>query len=175
MDSSVAAPATLLELIGSVPADQTAVILPDHGVRVSYGALMGQVEAAAEALVASGVGRHDRVGIALPNGLPTLVAFLAASATGTAAPLNPMYQEDEFRFYLKDTGIRVLVVPSDGAGDARRAAGGHVPVLTVDMDSTGHVRLSGTPRGQSPELPAADNVALVLHTSGGTGQPKRVP
>ena len=64
-----------------------------------------------------------------PNGLPTIVAFLAASMAGTAAPLNPGYKEDEFRFYLEDTDARVLLLPPDGADEARRAAGDRVPVL----------------------------------------------
>ena len=32
-----------------------------------------------------------------------IVSFLAASMAGTAAPLNPSYKEEEFRFYLEDT------------------------------------------------------------------------
>ncbi len=71
-------------------------------------------------LVAAGVGRGDRVGIALPNGLPMLVSFLAASVAGTAAPLNPAYKEEEFRFYLEDTAARVLILPPQRAGPLRR-------------------------------------------------------
>ncbi len=132
------------------------------------------MEAVAEALAAAGVGRGDRVGMALPNGLPAIVCFLAASMAGTAAPLNPGYKEDEFRFYLEDTGARVFLLPPTGAEDARRAAGS-VPVLAVEMDATGTVSLSGT-TGKGPiEPPAVDDIALILHTSGSTGRPKRVP
>ena len=35
--------------------------------------------------------RGDRVAMALPNGLPAIVSFLAASISGTTAPLNPAY------------------------------------------------------------------------------------
>lgn len=52
---------------------------------MSYGQLRDQVTAFAEALAAVGITRGDRVGMALPNGLPTIVAFLAASEAGTAA------------------------------------------------------------------------------------------
>src|SRR4051812_30209947 len=89
-------PATLLELLERSPSDKTAIILPEHHIRISYGELRRQVHAAAEQLAAAGVGRGDRVGIALPNGLAMVVTFLAASAAGTAAPLNPAYTEDEF-------------------------------------------------------------------------------
>ena len=124
----MATPTTLLGLLSPIPADNTAVIIPEQNIRVSYGALRDQVEAVAEALAASGIRRGDRVGIAIPNGLPTIVAFLAASVAGTAAPLNPAYKEDEFRFYLEDTNARVLLLPPEGAEDARRAAGDRVPM-----------------------------------------------
>ena len=98
-DGASIASMTLLGLIQAIPADQTAVIAPEQNIRVTYGALRKQVQAVAEALAAAGVSRGDRVGIALPNGLPNIVSFLAASMAGTAAPLNPGYKEDEFRFY----------------------------------------------------------------------------
>ena len=101
---------------------------------MTYAELRAQVQSVAESLAAAGVGRGDRVGSALPNGLPKIVSFLAASVAGTAAPLNPAYREEEFRFYLDDTNARVLILPPDGADEARRAAGDTVQVLTVEMD-----------------------------------------
>ena len=175
MNSSHPAPTTLLGLLEAIPADQTAVILPEQDIRISYGQLRKQVMAVAEALAASGVGRGDRVGMALPNGLPTIVSFLAASQVGTAAPLNPGYKEEEFRFYLEDTNARVLLLPPEGADDARRAAGDRVPVLTVEMSDTGEVSLAGVTAKRSFDPPNVDDVALILHTSGSTGRPKRVP
>src|SRR5438874_1226005 len=175
MTSSPAAPTTLFDLLGSIPADRTAIILPEPNIRVTYGALRQQVETVAQALAAAGVGRNDRVGIALPNGLPTIVAFLAASVAGTAAPLNPAYKEDEFRFYLEDTSARVLLLPPDGADEARRAAGDRVPILTVDMDPGGTVGISGVNGRGAVTAPSANDTALILHTSGSTGRPKRVP
>ena len=109
--SPQSAPCSLLDLLRSHPADKTAVIVPEQNIQISYGNLIAQVQAVAEALAAAGVNRGDRVGIALPNGLPVMVAFLAASMVGTAAPLNPAYKEDEFRFYLDDTSARVLLLP----------------------------------------------------------------
>ena len=175
---------TLLELIERNPFDRVAVVLPEQNVRVTYGQLYAQVKAAAEQMVAAGVGRGDRVGIALPNGLPMIVAFLAASEVGTAAPLNPLYKEDEFRFYLDDTNARVLILPPEGVDDARRAAGDRVKVMSIDhgdpkrvalhvLEDDRRATLSGSPDTYPP--PAPDDVAVVLHTSGSTGRPKRVP
>src|SRR3954451_18162685 len=94
---------TIAGLFAAVPANRTAIVLPEQNVRVSYGQLRSQVDAMAAALAACGIRRGDRVGMAFPNGLPAIVSFLAASLAGTAAPLNPGYKEDEFLFYLDDT------------------------------------------------------------------------
>jgi acyl-CoA synthetase (AMP-forming)/AMP-acid ligase II len=168
-------PTTLLELITGSPADRTAIVIPEKNLRVTYAQLVQQVEAVAGALAAAGVTRGDRVGIALTNGLPNIVTFLAASVVGTAAPLNPSYKEDEFRFYLEDTNARFLLLPPEGADEARKAADGTVPIIAVDLDEAGAVRLTPS-AGRSPvTAPAVEDVALILHTSGSTGRPKRVP
>lgn len=154
---------TLLEALGAADAGRTAIVLPDTGERVSYGELRERVRAMAAGLRASGIGPGDRVAIALPNGLPAIVSFLAASLAGTAAPLNPAYRQDEFAFYLEDTDARLLIAEQDG--NARRAAAGRgIPSFAPDLASP----------GPSPE-PSPDTIALVLHTSGSTGRPKRVP
>ena len=197
MNVPQSASSTLLDLLEYGPAAKTAIILPEDHLNITYGGLRHQVRALAEQLAAAGISRGDRVGIALTNGLPMVASFLAASVAGTAAPLNPAYTEDEFRFYLEDTSARVLILPSDGADLARRAAGDRVTVLTIDMDAMGTLSLHGArlPAPVSQPLvaqpfraanaglkpcatiapPDADDVALVLHTSGSTGRPKRVP
>jgi oxalate---CoA ligase len=175
MTASESTPSTLMDLIAGSPADKIAIILPEPNIKVTYGALRAQVEAVAAQLAAAGIERGDRVGIALPNGLPLIVAFLAASMVGTAAPLNPAYKEDEFRFYLEDTAAKVLILPPDGLDEARRAAGDRLPILTIAMDAAGTVALSGV-AGKTPvRRPSIDDVALIVHTSGSTGRPKRVP
>lgn len=166
---------TLLELLKPEFGPRTAIVLPEQNIRITYDNLRHQVQAVAESLAAYGIGRGDRVGMALPNGLPTIVGFLAASMAGTAAPLNPAYREDEFRFFLEDTSAKVLLLPPEGADAARQAAGTSVPVLTIDMDTSGTVHLPGvTGRRSFGHVPPTDP-ALILHTSGSTGRPKRVP
>lgn len=173
---------TLLELLQVAPDQNTAVIVPESGIRVTYASLCQQVSTMAEALSAAGVERGHRVAIVLPNGLPSIVSFLAASIAGTAAPLNSSYRQEEFAFYIEDTAARVLLCPPDGAEDARKAAAAAgIPVHAVHMDEKGFVRLAGASTngsasgGHSPAPPQPDDIALVLHTSGSTGRPKRVP
>lgn len=167
---------TLLQVIQAAPGNATAIILPESGIRITYQSLRDQVAALADALASLGVTRGDRVATYLPNGLPAIVSFLAASVAGTAAPLNPGYREDEVAFYLEDTAAKVLLVPPDGADAACKAAGTRrVPVFSLATDGAGVVRIAGAPNGKTASAPAPDDVALVLHTSGSTGRPKRVP
>jgi acyl-CoA synthetase (AMP-forming)/AMP-acid ligase II len=167
--------ATLFDLIPPSSSGQAAVVLPEQNITVTYAALRDQVQSVAESLVAAGVGPGDRVGIAVPNGLTAIVGFLAASMAGTAALLNPGYREEEFRFYLDDCDARILLLPPEGGDEARRAAGDRVRVLTIDMDSSGTVRVPDVSHGRAFAAPSSDATALVLHTSGSTGRPKRVP
>src|SRR5271170_1617632 len=176
-------PNTLADLfaegLNGAPGNRTAVILPETGIRVTYDQLRQQVLTMAGTLRALGIGPGDRVATVLPNGLPAIVSFLAASIAGTAAPLNPGYRLDEFSFFLDDTSAKVLLIPPDGAADARKAAEGaaksKVPVFTLEMDNDGMVRIADAPAGPPVAPPDPGDIALVLHTSGSTGRPKRVP
>jgi len=169
-------PNGLLEILNAAPATSTAVILPDEGIRITYGQLREQVAKMADDLAGLGIKRGDRVATVLPNGLPAIVTFLAGATAGTAAPLNPGYRQDEFSFFIEDTAAKVLLLPPDGAAEARQAAEGKVPMYSVQMDEKGFVRiLNLPPASRSAALPGPEDVALVLHTSGSTGRPKRVP
>jgi acyl-CoA synthetase (AMP-forming)/AMP-acid ligase II len=175
MTGRAAAPTTLLELLSAIPAERTALIAPEQNVRLTYGDVRTQVQTIAEMLAAAGLHRGDRIGLALPNGIPNILTFLAASVAATAAPLNPSYKEDEFKFSLDNTNARVLLLPPDGLDEARKAAGDRVPMLTVDMDAAGIVTLRGVEGTRPVSMPGVEDVALILHTRGSTGRPKRVP
>src|SRR6185295_4203887 len=98
---------TLLDVLCAAPGGRSALVVPESGATISYDSLRAQVFDVAAALAAAGVTPDDRVAVALPNGPATIVSFLAASLAGTAAPLNPAYRFEEFRFYLDDTNARV--------------------------------------------------------------------
>ncbi len=166
---------TLLDVLHFADS-HTAVIVPEVGIRVTYDSLRQQVWDMANALASLGIQRGDAVALALPNGLPAIVGFLAASIAGTAAPLNPAYPYEELLFFLRDTSARILLCPPVGAEFARSAAADcNIPVCSVEMTERGEVRLQGAPGGASATEPTAEDIGLVLHTSGSTGRPKRVP
>jgi acyl-CoA synthetase (AMP-forming)/AMP-acid ligase II len=174
----------ILDLLDNGSPSHVAIAVSGGGPVVTYDQLRQQVDSFAASLKQLGLGRGDRIAMALPNGLETIVSFLAASAVGTAAPLNPAYRVDEFKFYLEDTGARALIVPPTGSDEARAAAGDQTLIIEADLDSDGEVRfsssgtaggMSGGASGSSPDYPNDDETALVLHTSGTTSRPKRVP
>lgn len=113
-----------------------------------------------------------------PNGPEAVLLFLATSMIGVSCPLNPGYKEDEFRFYLEDTGARFLLVPPGEAAAARQALPAGGTVIEVELDAAGRLQLGK--HGPAKPVDSVDSVkpeatALVLHTSGTTSRPKRVP
>src|SRR6202165_1612103 len=111
---------TLFSVLEHGAASDPALVVPG-GPRLTYGQLREQVSLAADRLAQHGLGREDRIALVFPNGAESIVLFLAAATVGTAAPLNAAYKEDEFRFYLEDTGARALMVPPGEAMAARQA------------------------------------------------------
>src|ERR671929_1944422 len=114
-----------------------AVFIPD-GPEVTYGQLEQQIEAVTAALRAGGVQAGEPVAIVLPNSLEYLVAFLATTwARAIAAPLNPGYKVEEFRFYLEDAGAKAVVV-APGDHPAREAARQlQIPIWECALDPQG--------------------------------------
>jgi len=168
----------LLEMLEGGSPTHIAIQVPGGGPAVTYDQLRLQVESLAAKLRSLGLGRGDRIALAMPNGVEMIASFLAASAVGTAAPLNPGYTLDEFKYYLEDTSARALMLPMGGGDEARRAAGDGILIVEAQMDSDGIVQssASGTAGSQSKQdSPTPDDIALILHTSGTTSRPKRVP
>ena len=170
-------PSTLIDLLDQGSPDHPALRVPD-GPSLTYEQLRGQVRAMGAQLATQGIKRGDRVALVLPNGVEAIVGFLAVSSVATAAPLNPSYKADEFRFYLEDVSARALITLPGGGEEARGAAPESTLQLNISADSQGAVHLSGSENtvGEArPEATGPEDVALVLHTSGTTSRPKRVP
>jgi len=134
------------------------------------------------ALNAAGIGRNDRVAIVLPNGPEMAAAFLCVGAGATTAPLNPAYRAEEFEFYLTDLKAKALLVQAGDATPARAVAAKlGVPVVeltpTRDKGAGSFTLAAGALSGKAAQggYAAADDTALVLHTSGTTSRPKIVP
>ncbi|MCS6850046.1 MAG: AMP-binding protein, partial [Gemmataceae bacterium] len=169
---------TLADLLTPPSPRHPAVILPDDERTVTYAELAQQVAAVAEQLGATGLSPGSTVALVLPNGLESIVAFLAVSSCRlVAAPLNPAYKVEEFHFSLEDMGAAAVIAPPGDQAVRSAARGLGLPVWTARRSADGAVRLDDLPtgRGTSSERPRPDDVALFLHTSGTTSRPKGVP
>ena len=174
----LAASTTLVRLLEGGAPSHPAIRVPD-GPTITYDFLRSQVGFLASQLNGLGVGQGDTVAFALPNGMESIVCFLAVTAAGaTAAPLNPAYTAEEFRYYLEDTDARALITPSQRGEEARKVAAASIINIGASVDAECRVSFS-FPEAQRSALPSAlpspDDVALTLYTSGTTSRPKRVP
>ena len=171
---------TLRGLIASGRDDAVAIAAHD-APPLDYAALRALIDRSVRSLNDLGIGRGDRVAIVLPNGPEMATAFLCVASAAASAPLNPAYKQDEFEFYLEDLKAKALIVEAGSASPALRAAeklGVKLITLTPEPQAgAGAFRLSGSSMGAAarPGLAEAQDVALILHTSGTTSRPKIVP
>ncbi|MBI4336808.1 MAG: AMP-binding protein [Chloroflexi bacterium] len=165
----------LPELLDRAAFSHPAVIVPG-GQSLSYGSLRSQSGLLASYLRGLGIGPGDRVGIALPNSPETVIALLAVTAVATAVPINPTHTPQEVRSALADAGARALVVPA-GSALPGQIGEGLQWYIVVGHDSEGRAEFAaGAVSGDPWDVePGATDVAVLLHTSGTTGHPKKVP
>jgi acyl-CoA synthetase (AMP-forming)/AMP-acid ligase II len=175
--SNIADGATLLNLLEIGSPEHPALTVPG-GPTISYDSLRRQVYAAGRQLNSFGIRQGDRVGIVLPNGPEFVISFLAASAVAAAVPLNPVYTQEEFKYYLEDIGVKALIIsPTSGAEAAEVIPTGGFLIIAIS-DAIGEVSLvsnSNRHDVHSSLAPRPEDIALILHTSGTTRRPKRVP
>ena len=174
---------TLLDLLKTGADDATAFSAPARKP-LDYQALRALVATTTASLNAAGIGRNDRVAIVLPNGPAAATCFLACACAVTSAPLNPAYQADEFEFYLTDLQAKALIVERASTSPAVAAANKLgikiIELVVAEGAAAGQFSLdTGASTGDAPTASGgpsqAGDVAMVLHTSGTTSRPKRVP
>jgi acetyl-CoA synthetase len=134
----------------------------------------------ANALVARGVARGDRIGILLPQAPETALAHIATYKLGAiAVPLFTLFGTDALEFRLSDSGAKALITNGDGleklAGIRSRLPELEL-VLSIEGPGDGalgfHGELENGRDAFTPADTAADDPALIIYTSGTTGPPK---
>src|SRR5215468_7938552 len=159
--------------------DAPAILAPRRA-GLTYSQLHQHIENTEDTLRAMGVDRHDRIVVMLPNGPEMAVAILATAASAVCAPMNPAYQDEELDRYFADLRPRAVITPAGDDSPARGVAlsrGIRVIELSPALDAeAGLFTLAGDLEDARPdELVEAQDVAVLLLTSGTTARPKIVP
>jgi cyclohexanecarboxylate-CoA ligase len=159
--------------------------------RLTYAELGDLVSRAAAALKQLGIGPRDVVSVQLPNWWEFAVVALAAFRVGAVVnPLMPIFREHELSYMLDFAEAKLLIVPKLFRGfDHEAMAQSLRPrlpklqhIIAVDGEGansfdqallSGSERLGPPPIGEIGALPA-DQMAVLMFTSGTTGSPKGV-
>jgi len=139
------------------------------GRRVGYAELDRASAQVAERLRGDGIGPGDRVGLMIPN-VPEFVAayYGILRAGGVVVPLDVDLKREEVRSSLADAGAS-LSIAWRGLPPAR--ASETVPTWLVAPGSFfDHGAATAEPAGATERR--ADDTAVIVYTSGTTGQPK---
>jgi long-chain acyl-CoA synthetase len=140
--------------------------------QLSYDEFRDAALRVAASLQSRGVEPGDRVGMVLPNVLSFPIVFYGALLAGAAVvPMNPLLKAREVEYYLRDSGARI-VVTGESSAEAVTEAAGTVGIEAVTVGPATPDALLADEGLSAPVDRADDDTAVILYTSGTTGQPK---
>jgi acyl-CoA synthetase (AMP-forming)/AMP-acid ligase II len=170
---------TLWDLIEArataTPGGRMAV--DETGREMTFAGFRDRSERVAAGLVQRGIGPGDVVTWQLPTWLDSMVLVGAIARLGAAQnPILHIYREREVRFCVRQTGAKLLVVPSSFAGfdfqamaEGVAAELGGVEVLICDRDLP---EADPASVALPPPPTTGDEVRWYFYTSGTTADPK---
>jgi long-chain acyl-CoA synthetase len=178
----------VLEIGLRLTPDKDAIV--QRGKRITYEELDARVNRVANALGVLGVGRGDRVLIALPNDSVFVEVFLGTIRAGAVAvPANPRQVYSYLRYVAEDSAAVVAVVPTGRRAELNRArvelpALAHLVLIDLegvpaadsclDDEISYEDWLRSAPSTRREPSVAPTEVCMQPYTSGTTGRPKGV-
>jgi long-chain acyl-CoA synthetase len=169
--------AEVLEKTAHRQPEKTAIITKDE--ELTFAALNDRVQALAANLQQAGIGQGDRVGVLLPNCAAIPLSYFATQRIGAVTViLDARLKGKELQGVLKDAAVKLLIVHRELRADAEEALKELGPlalwVVNGEGDESFEKRFSVTAAPASLPQLQADDDALILYTSGTTGEPKGV-
>ncbi|WP_422027787.1 AMP-binding protein [Roseovarius sp.] len=145
--------------------DRLAILdLSDGRQEVSYGRLREMADGLAQALVARGVGRGDRVGVLRSQGAWCAAAHVAIWKIGAISiPLFKLFKQEALTSRVSDAGAAVVVTDAEGVGMLEALPG--VAAFVPEEEALPEGRFETVETG-------AEEPAVLIYTSGTTGSPK---
>jgi acetyl-CoA synthetase len=170
-------------LTGAGKADKTAIVDIGADGRVAdwtFAMLEEEASRLANALVAAGVKRGDRIGILLPQTPQTAITHMAAwKLAAITVPLAVLFGTEALQYRLEDSGTVVLVTSTaslEKIAPIRDALTHLRQIICIDGAGEGAENWNDLLAGAAPHRPAADtgpdDPAVMVYTSGTTGPPK---
>ncbi|CAN5129701.1 class I adenylate-forming enzyme family protein [soil metagenome] len=180
------APPTLRDLYETTRSDLTFFIYEDE--RLTFEQTWRRACTLAAALVDDyGVQNGDRVAISMRNYPEWVIGFMAATSIGAiAVAMNALWQPIELAFGLKDCGAKVLLADQERLDRLAQIEGGAPSDLAIiAVRATKPLPAGARPytevmaRTERNTMPALadfgpNDPAIMLYTSGSTGNPKGV-
>jgi acetyl-CoA synthetase len=149
-----------------------------HCDEIGYGELRDRSNRLANVLRGLGVARGDRVAILLPQGPDVAVSHIAIyKLAAIALPLAMLFGGDAISYRLRNSGAKALVTNAHGLAKLADSSDA-LPDLVLSVDGAAdkalgfHETLARASPAFTAENTAADDPALMVYTSGTTGQPK---
>jgi amino acid adenylation domain-containing protein len=138
------------------------------GQRLTFAELNARANQLANYLMKRGIGPGSMVGVSVERSFEMMVAILGVLKTGAAyVPLDPTYPRERIAFMIHDTAAQVVITQSHLAQNVDAG----VERISLDQDW----QIITNENDTNPTVSASSaQVALVLYTSGSTGNPKGV-
>ncbi|WP_241505924.1 class I adenylate-forming enzyme family protein [Parahaliea mediterranea] len=171
----------ILALHGRWRGERDALVC--EGQRLSWREFCAANHRFAHALHGAGIGRGERVGVVMSNGVEMAVTLFGCMAAGAVSvPINLSVADEAIAAMLADAGVRALVVSADQQPRLhalRHRLGPSITLLVTTGTAAGDWQCfrqfcDGQPEGLPDSGLQGTDFLNIIYSSGTTGMPKGI-